>query len=278
MNNGERTATAASATPATAALLVPGALFCANYVMRNAQPFAGERVAYFLVVTLAFGTLLPLWTLGWLSRVHGMQLGFASQRFRLLKLALATVCGGLLCVAALGPRIVAELDHALHLFAWVFTMSVVQTLVFLGIVYNVVCTTVARSAPRWFAVVTATVFASLAFGLFHFSYGPPWNSWEVVARVGVVWLLVTAVFLVTGEFWAAVLFDTLLAVVGFMLRGIGELDREPLALGIAMDATLIALTLLLSRRWLRTHERACAAGLRDGAARLAPAELSDARR
>jgi hypothetical protein len=241
--------------PGEVALLVPLALFGANHLLRSARPFAADTLVYFFVVTLALGTIVPLWTLRWLAHAHGVEPGFASRRWPLAELFGALGLGALLALAAVGERLIAEPGHALHLFVWVFTMSVAQVLVFLGIVYTVAHAWLAKRAPRWLAVALAGVFASALFGLFHFSYGPPWNSWPVVGRLAVIWLLVTAVFLVTRSLWAAVLFDTVMAVVGFLLRGIDELDRQPLALGLLLDAIVIATTLILSWRWRRKHSR-----------------------
>ena len=61
--------------------------------------------------------------------------------------------------------------------------------------------------------------SSLAFGFFHLTYPPPWNSAWTCLGLSVVWLGVALVFLASHNLVAAVAFNNLMAVVGFMRNG-----------------------------------------------------------
>ena len=90
------------------------------------------------------------------------------------------------------------------------------------------------------------------FGLFHFSYPPPWCSWERALMLMPVWLGVIAVYYVTLSLLAAAFFDTGMALIGFIGGGL----RIPGSAGQAL--ALCAVSLAAARI-------SCAAGARSTA-------------
>ena len=236
-----------SGRTAVLALFVPFVLFLFNFAVHNVQTVADSRIAYYLIVILGPGILLPLFVLGWLKNRHGIDPRFGNGRWEPFKLAGALAAGLVIASFPLGRQLAAEPAHALHVFVWAFMTSIVEVLVFLGIVYNVIHALVSRVGPRWLAVIIGVLAASALFALYHFSYSPPWNTSALALTVGVVWLEVATVYLITRSLWAAIVFNNTMAMLGFLLNRVTALDGEPLALGLLLDALLVALTVLLSR-------------------------------
>ncbi len=97
------------------------------------------------------------------------------------------------------------------------------------------------------AIGAAAIIASSTFGLYHFSYAQPWNNWPIALTLSVVWLAVTAVFLITRCLWAAVVFNNVMAVTGFVLNRVTDFDDKPIWLGLAVAALGILSLILLPR-------------------------------
>jgi len=93
------------------------------------------------------------------------------------------------------------------------------------------------------------VAASVSFGLYHLTYSPPCNTPGMALKLSVVWLVVTAVYLLTRSLWAAAVFNTVMAVIGFVLNGVTLLDQEPLALGVLLDR-ISGVVMTLTKRTL----------------------------
>jgi membrane protease YdiL (CAAX protease family) len=229
------------------ALLVPALLFLVNLTMHNLGGVADSRFAYVLVVVLGPGIVLPTVTLAWLGARHGIEVELGG-RFATVKIAGALAVGVALAAFPVGRAVAADPMHALHLFVWLLPTSIVEVLVFVGICYNVAFALLARIIPWWLAIPLAALFASALFGLYHFSYSPPWNTPALALTVGLVWLEVSAVYVFTRSLWAAIAFNNTMAVVGFILNRVTALDGKPLAVGLAIDALLVAMTLILARR------------------------------
>lgn len=64
------------------------------------------------------------------------------------------------------------------------------------------------------------VAARQVFGLFHFTYPTPWNTLETAATVGLVWVGVSILFVVSRSLPAAVVFNNIMATVGFATRSL----------------------------------------------------------
>lgn len=231
-----RTTSQQSALALTA--LAASALFAANFMLHRWDPFAHSRLAYYLVVVLGFGAGL---TLGVMSRLDTSLLptGFNCPRPR-LALFTAVMAGGALLLVSAGPVIVADPRRALNLFVWLWMTSVVEVLMFLGLIYNVTRVVAQRFMPTWPAIMLAAALSCMLFGAYHFTYSPPWNTLRLAGTVAVVWIFVTVVFVVGDSLWAAIVFNNCAAIVGFLRNAISELDAEPMALGIVLDVLLVA--------------------------------------
>ena len=133
----------------------------------------------------------------------------------------------------------ADPAHAALLFVWLIGASLMEVLVFIGIVHNVIAALAVRFLPRWGAALVATVIASLAFGFYHFSHAPPWNTPSTAWTLTVVWLAVSAVYLLTRSLWAAAAFNTVMATVGFIVNRVTRLDDQSIGAGLAFAALSI---------------------------------------
>ncbi|OGK99216.1 MAG: hypothetical protein A3E31_09445 [Candidatus Rokubacteria bacterium RIFCSPHIGHO2_12_FULL_73_22] len=213
-------------TPA-AALGVVGAYAAANWVAHHLWAPPGGRAGYVLAVPVLVGIVLPAWVLA--RRAPGL-LGLA--RRDAVAVPAALVAGvlilGLLARGAPGAEPARLGALALHLIP----PSLAETLVFLGVL-------LAALQPRAGGVGAAAV-ASVAFGLYHFTFYPPWNTWPVALRLTLVWLAVSAVFALTRSVWAAAAFNTLMAVTGFVVNRVTRLDTEPVALAAVLAAVALA--------------------------------------
>jgi len=146
-----------------------------------------------------------------------------------------------LVLATVGGIVVAVPQRALNLFVWLWMTSVVEVLVFLGLAFNVARTIALERLPGWLAGLAAVAVSSLLFGAYHFTYSPPWNTLGLATTVAVVWIFVAAMFVASGSFWAAVVFNNCAATVGFLRNDIRALDGEPLALGLVLDVLLVVI-------------------------------------
>jgi len=121
------------------------------------------------------------------------------------------------------------------------------------IAYNAVHAALARAVPALGAAVAfGTVIASATFGLYHLTYAPPWNTLPMAVTLSLVWLGVTAVYLLTGSLWAAAVFNTVMAVIGFVLNSVRALDQEPLAVGVLLDGVSVAAIIVAAHALRRT--------------------------
>ena len=101
--------------------------------------------------------------------------------------------------------------------------------------------------PRLLALVVALLVSCLTFGACHFTYAATWDSLQLATTVSIVWLFVSLVYIATQSFWATVLFNNVMATIGFLKNGITYLDGESLPLGIALDVLLIAIVVAMRR-------------------------------
>jgi membrane protease YdiL (CAAX protease family) len=90
------------------------------------------------------------------------------------------------------------------------------------------------SSP-WASVAAAIASAAL-FGLYHFTYPPPWNNWAQAARLFIVWLFVCLAYVLTRDAWAASIIDASFATIGFVRNRVTTLDSVPISRAVALDA------------------------------------------
>jgi membrane protease YdiL (CAAX protease family) len=229
---------------AAVALLAAPALFVANYAANHAwQPPMG-RLAYTLTVVLLIGTVLPCAALLALARRGVTDLRRWGYSFRLSDLAKITVAlalAGVIAAFQVGDAVLADPTHAARLFVWLIGASLAEVLVFCGIVHNVAAAMLEHRLPRWSATLLAAVIASLAFGFYHFSHAPPWNTLSTAWTLTVVWLAVSAIFVCTRSLWAAAAFNTVMATTGFIINRVTRLDDQSIAVGLLFATLSIAI-------------------------------------
>lgn len=212
-----------------AALGVVSAYAAANGIANHVSPVPGGRVGYVLAVPVLVGIALPAWVL---ARRDALVLG-VSRRDALAvpgAVAAGAVVLGLLARGQPGAEPARLAGLALHMIP----PSLAETLVFLGVLFDAL-------RPRVGGVGAAAV-ASVAFGLYHFTFYPPWNTWSVALRLMLVWLAVSGVFALTGSVWAAAAFNTLMAVTGFVVNRVTRLDGEPVAIAALLAVGALAVS------------------------------------
>jgi membrane protease YdiL (CAAX protease family) len=225
--------------PLIAALLAAALLFAVNFAANHLWPLPGGRYGYALFVILLTGTVVPCVVLTALARRSAIDLrrwGYSLAPVELLKIALGLALGVAIGAFPVGAAVRAEPAHAVLLFVWLIGASLMEVLVFCGIVHNVVATIATRRLPRWAATLLAAAIASLAFGFYHFSHAPPWNTLSTALTLTVVWLAVSAIFVATRSLWAASAFNTVMATVGFIVNHVIRLDDQSIGAGLAFAA------------------------------------------
>ncbi|MBI4607995.1 MAG: hypothetical protein HY726_03170 [Candidatus Rokubacteria bacterium] len=240
------------------ALLDVVAFFSLNYLANHVLGLAESRLAYWAVVLLGPGMLLPAALTERIAASGVLERRRGSGRSEATKIAGALAAGALMAAFPIGRLVLAAPAHALRLSVWLFLTSLAEVGVFLGIVYNLVCALLVPTFARSPAVALAAVIASASFGLYHLTYAPPWNTLPMAVTLSLVWLGVTAVYLLTGSLWAAAVFNTAMAIIGFVLNDVTVLDREPLALGVLLDGVSLAAIIVTKRvlpRRLRPRPR-----------------------
>ncbi len=237
--------------------------FLVNYLFNHQREFLNwlpqGRPTYFFAVLLPFGTLIPSFALGWLIRSqNGKPNAFgATLTRRDFLMALIAFAVGLVAIYfAVGRKMhldAANLGNAIHYFIWLLMASIPEVLVFIGIVLHA---TEAGIKHLWHgrggqitSTISGIIVSAVAFGLFHFSYPSPWNTWEKVMTLVPVWLAVATLYVLTRSLIAAVIYNNMMAIIGFLLYNLSLPGSELLGLvsdGISIVAVLAILAFMLS--------------------------------
>lgn len=106
---------------------------------------------------------------------------------------------------------------AVRLFAGLLVASTAEVLVFTGVLFSTIELALAKSG-RLIPSVAALTISSLAFGFFHLTYPAPWNSVATCLMLTGVWAGVSLVFLLSRSLLAAIAFNNVMALIGFMQR------------------------------------------------------------
>jgi hypothetical protein len=195
---------------------------------------------YPLFFFIGVGAILPALVLGRAirrtpaaARALGVTVGWRDA----LAVVAALVVGAALAAAPLAPilGLPGGPDRVLTLFAQLMVASTAEVALFLGM------TAVGLRAwlggrDDWRTGLLMIVASSLLFGLFHFTYPTPWNTLATAATVGVVWLAVSTLFVLTRSLVAALLLDNVMATVGFATRDLTLPLPPTMAVAIAIFA------------------------------------------
>jgi hypothetical protein len=179
---------------------------------------------YLLLFYLPFGIVLPALLLGTLRT--GDHTGVVRPPFGrrdLVGVPIAFVLGVILTAVPLGRLLAVDAGwlEVHRLFALLLVASLAEVLLFLGVAGNAVAVALfARGWRRVPCIGLALVVSSVLFGLFHFSYPVPWNTAQTAGFLALVWVGVALVYFATGSLLGAVLFNNLMALVGFVQRGL----------------------------------------------------------
>lgn len=257
----ERRVRKATARPYVAGLMTLPLFFITNYLFNHGRlllNFLPEgRPMYFFTIILPFGTLLPSLALGWLIReadgeahVFGATLKFRDLKMTLLSL----ITGALIAGVPVGRMLLndpALLGIGLHLFIWLFMVSLAEVLLFIGALFHAVEWLMLGWLPGRNRIFTRTGFAvvltGLIYGLFHFSYADPWNTWGAMMVLVPAGILISLVYALTRSLAATAVFNNILAVSGYLLTGMNFYGSDTLGLvlnGIAVFAAIIILVLV----------------------------------
>ncbi len=205
-----------------------------------------SAAGYFLAVQLPFGIVLPSAVLGLYARGPSATLsdiGVWLSARDVVGAAAALIAGALMVGLALGGNLAGiGAARIATLFAQLLVASTAEVLIFTGLLLAL--------ARRWCAglgrweVPSAVLVSALGFGLFHFTYPPPWATWSVAFGLAVVWLAVNVVFLLTRALLAAIVFNNCMAVIGFVqndltLPGGLAFSLASWAIAIAVDLSLL---------------------------------------
>lgn len=237
-------------------------LFCgANFLYHHSPEFMASwpknSYIYFCFVVLPFGVVLPAFVLGRWARDAGPPrrygIGLSARDWTAMVAAFGL--GGTAVYFGVGKQIAAHPDGYLHagrLFATLAIASIAEAMVFIGLLYHA-CEDAVRGvwntrAGRVTGALAAIVVSSVAFGLFHFTYYPPWNTWETARTLAIVWVFVAGLYALTRSLAAAAVFDNLMAVIGFVRNDITPPRPVGSALLFAIIATAVIVIVLRQPR------------------------------
>lgn len=228
------------ATGVMAAVLGACALPLANTLANHVLRIRRSAWVYPLAVILLAGTVAPLLVARWLTRSGWIKGDLPIDGRDAPVLGLALVVGlGLIALALRGPR-ASELPHILRLFVALFAVSLAEVLVFLSLLFAVMEALAGSTLGSPWATVAAATGSSVAFGLYHFTHAPPWNSWARAAPLVVVWLFVCLAYVLTRDAWVAAVVNSSFATIGFVRYRVRTLDDMRIATALALDALSIA--------------------------------------
>jgi hypothetical protein len=207
-----------------------------------------SALGYFLVVQLPFGIILPSALLGLGARKRGSNLtdiGVGLSARNVVGALVGLAAGGLMLLLAVGTRPFATqgIVRAGTLFAQLLVASTAEVLVFTGLLYGLVLEW-SRGSGRW-ALPIAILTSSLGFGIFHFTYPPPWAAWSFALGLTVVWIAVDLVFVVTRTLLGAIVFNNCMALIGFLQNDLTLPIGVLLSLAMWFVAVGIALGLIV---------------------------------
>lgn len=211
---------------AIAALVILAIAFAANFFFNHTPKGAGVKAIpgfYPLVLFIGWGTLVPAWLMGKIvlgGVVTPRELGIGADRRDAVALAIALVVGGTIAFVPLIPllREPAGLRTLHGLFAGLLAASTAEVLLFLGVLGAGVRAAFGRD--DWRSRTAIVVFSSAAFGLFHFTYAEPWNTLSTALLLSGIWAMTSLLFVLSRSLLAAILFDNIMATVGFVKNGL----------------------------------------------------------
>ncbi len=213
---------------AIAAFAIVTLAFAANFFFNHTPKGAGVKAIpafYAVVFFIGLGTLVPAWLLGKITlggTVTARQLGIGASRRDAIAILVALIMGAAFAAVPLAPllRDPAGLRLLHSLFANLLVASTAEVLLFLGVLGVAVRALLGRG-DDWPTRATIIVVSSVAFGLFHFTYPEPWNTAATAAMLTLFWMATSLLFVLSRSLLAAIVFDNILAVVGFARNGLG---------------------------------------------------------
>lgn len=226
-----------SLSPAALGLAAVGLLGAANFAAHHMAPRHG-RLAYAVIVILLCGTLAPAYAV---RRLVGAGLA-APNALVLAPLPIALVAAAGIAFLALSIR-GEPLDQWRRLPKLVLALlapSLMEVLVFVGIVFSLVETFTRPVFGQVAAAAFAIVATSASFGLYHLTHAAPWNSLRMVRILFVVWLFVGGAYALTHNLWAVALLNTLLAAIGFVKNRVTRPEELSAMSIVLLDAAAIA--------------------------------------
>ena len=225
-----------SQTAALVALIGAAALPLANYLVNHVVGGRRRPILQPLAVVVLAGTVVPALAIRWpvQNGWHSGDLPVDGADAPLLGMSL--VVGLALIALALRGSLKREFPRVIRLLLALFPVSLAEVLVFLSILFNWIEKIAASMVSSPWASVAAAIASAALFGLYHFTYPPPWNNWAQAARLFIVWLLVCLAYVLTRDAWAASIIDASFATIGFVRNRVTTLDSVPISRAVALDA------------------------------------------
>lgn len=228
-------------TGVLAVLASAAALPLSNYLVNHLISCRLRRVLQPLGVVLLAGTVLPALAVRWLTRngwtTHDIPVDGSDAAL----LGASLIVSLALIALALHGSSKAEFPRILRLLLALYPASLAEVLVFLSILFNRIEAIAGSTVGSPWASVAAAIASSGLFGLYHFTYSPPWNNLAQAARLFIVWLFVCLAYALTRDAWAVAIVNTSFAAIGFVRNRVTTLDRIPIARAIALSAFSIGL-------------------------------------
>lgn len=223
-------------TAALVALIGAAALPLANYLVNHVVDSRRRPILQPLAVVVLAGTVVPALAIRWLVQ-NGWNSGdLPIDGADAPLLGLSLVVGLALIALAVRGSLKTELPRVIRLFFALFPVSLAEVLVFLSILFNWIERIAASMVGSAWASVAAAIASAALFGLYHFTYPPPWNNWAQAARLFIVWLFVCLAYVLTRDAWAASIIDASFATIGFVRNRVTTLDSVPISRAVALDA------------------------------------------
>jgi hypothetical protein len=236
----------------TAALVVlsgAAALPLSNYVVNHLVSSRRRPILQALAVVVLAGTVVPTLAIRWLTQNGSNRNDLPVNGTDAPLMGFSLFMGLVLIALALRGSLKTDFPRVIRLFVALFPASLAEVLVFLSILFNWIETLAASMVRVPWASVAAAIASAALFGLYHFTYSPPWNNWAQAVRLFIVWLFVCFAYVLTRDAWAAAIIDSSFATIGFVRNRVTTLDHVPVVRAVALDvlsigvvATILSLT------------------------------------
>ncbi len=212
------------------------------------------RFTYALIANLLIGVVASTWLLSTFLRngaLTSRQSGFQSAHHAVIWIVIGIVVGLIFYLTkspvTFNPLIIV------NAYAQVLVVSAAEILVCWAVIGGVLQFAL-RDKGKVIAIVIPMLISSILFGLYHFAHSPPFNTFEMVAKLAGIGLITSAFFIISRDVYGTIVFHSFLGTFGVTqalatTNKLGSFNQPMFPLYL-MAIFTIALLIIGHKMWL----------------------------